>query len=216
MKLEDVLAAMEALEERGEKVSVRNVRDQIGGGSHGDIGDAIREIQKRRDRLNTIRSELPLSMKDSASELAMNLWTAAQELASRTVEDLRRGCEQRVEAAEKQASEALNDVDAAELRIDSLSHELDAKQRECVDLESTKLAVAERANAAEARLAALEAEIRVMSSHAKERERELEKAYRGIDRMTAALVGFQATVATTKSTANGRKNGNAKPANPAE
>jgi chromosome segregation ATPase len=145
----------------------------------------------------------------------MNLWTAAQELASRTVEDLRRGCEQRVATAEKQASEALNDLDAAERRVGMLSRELDTKQNEYTALESARLGVAERANASEARVAALEAEIRVMSSHAKDRERELEKAYRGIDRMTAALVGVQA-VATTRSSGNGKKNGNVKPTNHAE
>lgn len=215
MKLEDVRAAMEALEERGEKASVRKVRDQMGGGSLGDVGEAIREVQRQRDRLNTIRSELPQSLQDGASELAMNLWTAAQELASRTVEDLRRGCEQRVATAEKQASEALNDLDAAERRVGTLSRELDTKQNEYTALESARLGIVERANASEARVAALEAEIRVMSSHAKDRERELEKAYRGIDRMTAALVGVQA-VATTRSSGNGKKNSNVKPTDHAE
>jgi chromosome segregation ATPase len=207
MKLEDVLAAMEALEARSEKVSVRKVRDQMGGGSLGDVGEAIREVQKRRDRLNTIRSGLPQSLQDSASELAMNLWRAAQDLANQTVDDLRRGCEQRVATAERQASEALDDVDAAERRIGDLSGELDANRRECADLKTAKMSVEEREIAAAARLAALEAEIRVMSNHAKERERELEKAYRGIDRMTSALLGAQAGVATTKTTANVKKNG---------
>jgi len=67
-------------------------------------------------------------------------------------------------------------------------------------------------SAADVRVAALEAEIRVMRDHTSRRERDLEKAYSGIERMTAALAGTQKTKSAPRPTGNGKSAGNTKPA----
>lgn len=178
--LENVRKAMEGLEAEGKKPSMRAVRERVGVGSFTDIGEAMRRIKEDRDRLNTVRTELPQVLQDKAGLLTLDLWTAAQEMANRAIEDVRRGCEMRVTTAENQASESLREIDEADARIRDLTQRL-------AGLEKSERSASERAEAAEARVGALEAEIRVMHDHAKHRERELELAHRSVDRMVGAL-----------------------------
>jgi chromosome segregation ATPase len=70
-----------------------------------------------------------------------------------------------------------------------LSKQLAEANQACADLETSQSEAAGRAEKAEARVVALEAEVRVMRDHAKSRDREMEKAYAGLERMTAALAG---------------------------
>lgn len=187
--LEKVRKAMEDLEARGINPSVRAVRAEIGGGSYTDIGEAIRKIKEERDLLNTVRTELPQSLQDKASILIHESWVMAQELANRAIEDVRHGCEVRVTAAQLQAHESLRDIDNAEARIEELIEQLEERNAAYAELEDSERAASKRAEEAEGRVGALEAEIRVLHDHANRRERELELAYRSVERMTAAFGG---------------------------
>jgi hypothetical protein len=187
--IEEVRKAIEGMEARGINPSVRAVRTAIGGGSHTDVGEAIRKVNEKRDLLNTVRNELPQALQEKASILSLDFWLAAQELANRVVEDVRRGCEMRVANAESQANESLREIDDAEARIRELVEKLKEKDTAYAGLENSKQATTERAEGAEARVATLEAEIRARDDYATRRDRELELAYSSINRMAAAMGG---------------------------
>jgi hypothetical protein len=184
---EKVKEAIEKMEAAGIKVSVRAVREAIGGGSHSDVGEAVRAVYAERELLKTVRDELPQALQDKASIISMDFWIAAQELANRAVEDVRRGCEVRVGNAEGQANESLREIDNAEAQIRELFEQLKEKDAAYNALTDLKRAVTERAEGAEARVGALEAEVRVRDDHAKRRDRELELAYGSINQMAAAV-----------------------------
>jgi chromosome segregation ATPase len=210
---------MEDMEARGIDPSVRKVRDALGGGSFTDVGEAIRTVKAARERVRAAQSDLPQCLKDKLSILALDLWLAAQERADRVIDDVRKGCEARVGAADVQAADTLREVDEAERRIEELSRALERKQEECADLEKSAATAAQRATTAEARAAALEAEIRAMSSHAKSRERELTNAFASIERMTSLLAGGRTAAPARKP--NGKDKSTSapadeKPADPAE
>lgn len=194
--LDKVRKAMEALEARNIKPSVRKVRDEMGGGGHTEIGEAMRVIMAEREALNAVRNELPRLLQDKAGLLALELWTAAQEISRREIEDVRRGCDMRVAAAVNQAEEALRDIDDAEGQIRDLEQKL-------AIVEKIERAATDRAESAEARVGSLEAEVRAMQEHAKQRERELERAYQGVNRMAEAL-------GAKHKTKPAKSNGNAK------
>jgi chromosome segregation ATPase len=210
--IEKVRKAMTDLEARGINPTVRAVRLEIDGGSYTDVGEAIRQVKKERDRLNSVRTEMPKDLQDKLNLLSLDFWTSAQEMANRAIEDVRQGCEVRVEAAETQAHETLREIDDAESRIDDLARKLEEKHRDCAILQESEKAALDQATAAEVRVAAMEAEIRVMRDHTSRRERDLEKAYSGIERMTAALAGTQKTKSAPRPTGNGKSAGNTKPA----
>jgi chromosome segregation ATPase len=201
--LDKVREEMEALEAKGIAPSVRAVRKHIGGGSFTDVGEAIRKVQGERDLLNSVRTDLPQALKDKATILSLDFWLASQELANRAIEDVRQGCEARVAAAESQARETLSEVDDAERKIDDLSKKLAEASRARTDLEKSQKEIAGRADKAEARVAAIEAEMKVMRDHAKSREKEMEKAYAGLERMTAALAGTRKEKSAPKPATNG-------------
>jgi hypothetical protein len=187
--IEEVQKAIEDMEARGINPSVRAVRTAIGGGSHTDVGEAIRKVNKKRDLLNTVRNELPQALQEKASILSLDFWLAAQELANRVVEDVRRGCEMRVANAEGQANESLREIDDAEARIRELVEKLKEKDTAYAGLENSKQTATQRAEEAEARVGKLEAEIRARDDYATRRDRELELAYSSINRMAAAMGG---------------------------
>ncbi|MDN4987174.1 DNA-binding protein [Bradyrhizobium sp. WYCCWR 13022] len=189
--IEKVRAAMERLEASGKHPSVRAVRDAIGGGSLTDVGNAIRQVKQERDRLKAVHSELPQTLKDKVSLLALDLWSEAQERASRAIEDVRLGCELRAVAAEDQARDVLRDIDEAERRITELVADLERARRHHADLEASEKAASNRAAAAEARAAALGAEIK---------------------RMTHLLVGAKKPKGAAKPAVNDKTAANPKPA----
>lgn len=178
--LEKVRNAMEALEARNIRPSVRKVRDEMGGGGYTEIGEAMREIKAERETLRAVRTDLPRALQDKVGILALDLWTAAQEIANREVADVRQTCDVRVAAATSQAEEALQEIDQAEHRIRELVHRV-------ATLETAERAASLRAETAEARVGSLEAEVRVMHELNKQRERELDRAYQGVNRMVEAL-----------------------------
>lgn len=161
--IEKVRAAMGRLEASGRSTTVRAVRDEIGGGSMTDVGDAVRQVKQERARLNAVHSELPQSFKDKVNLLALDLWTEAQDGANRAVEDVRLGCEAKAVAAEDQARDVLRDIDEAERRIAELTADAERSRRGEAELEASEKAASNRAAAAEARAAALEAEIKRMT-----------------------------------------------------
>lgn len=206
MTLDKVRNAMEALEARNVAPSVRKVRDEMGGGGFTEIGEAIREIKAEREALRAVRTDLPRALQDKAGILALDLWTAAQEIANREIADVRQACDARVAAAASQTEEALQEIDQAELCVHQLVHKL-------ATLETAERAASLRAETAEARVGSLEAEVRVMQELNKQRERELDRAYQGVNRMAEVLGSKHKVKAKAKAktvTPNG--DGHGKPA----
>nr|WP_225183934.1 DNA-binding protein [Bradyrhizobium sp. NBAIM03] len=198
--LEKVRKAMEALEARNITPSVRKVRDEMGGGGYTEIGEAMREVKAEREALRAVRTDLPRVLQDKVGILALDLWTAAQEIANREVADVRQACDVRVAAATSQAEEALQEIDQAEHRIRELVQRV-------ATLETAERAASVRAETAEARAGSLEAEVRVMQEVNKQRERELDRAYQGVNRM-AEVLGTKHKSKAKTATPNG--DGNAK------
>lgn len=187
--LDRVREAMKDLESRGNVPSVREVRKLIGGGSMTDVGAAIRKVKEERDALNTVRTDLPQALQDKLSILSLDYWKAAQELANSAIEDVRQGAGARIAAAENQASEMLHEVDDAERRLVDLTKSLADADQVRIDLEQAHKEGVARAEKAEVRVAALEAELKVSRDHARSRDKEMERAYASLERMTAALAG---------------------------
>lgn len=185
--IDKVRAAMAEMEARGLNPSVRSVRDAVGGGSHTDIGKAVRQVNEERDRLRTVREELPQPLADKASIMSLEYWLMAQEVANRAVEDVQRGCAHRIADAQSQATAALRDLDDAEARINVLVEQACEREADNRHLETTARALGERAQMSEARIATLEGELRARDDYATRRDRELELAYGSIDRMAIAL-----------------------------
>jgi chromosome segregation ATPase len=213
--IDKVRQAMKDLEARGINATVRAVRVEIGGGSPGDVAEAVRNVKEERAARNTVRTELPEVLQDRLSLLALDFWKASQEVANRAIDDVRQGCASKVATAEDQASEAFCELDNAERRIADMSAKLDEENRRRADCEKSAQAASDRATAAEARVAVLEAEIRVMRDNANRRERELEKAYAGLRDMTAVWAGAQKAKTTARPAGNGKAAGTPKPAGPA-
>jgi len=73
MNEKNIKEAIELLEARGEKPSVRAVRSELGGkGSHTDIAAAVRKIMQERSRLKSVESEIPASLQDKISLMTLD------------------------------------------------------------------------------------------------------------------------------------------------
>jgi hypothetical protein len=87
--------------------------------------------------------------------------------------------------------------------VGDLSEKVDEAERARAVSEKARSEAVDRAEKAEARGAALEAEMKVIRDHAKIRDKEMEKAYAGLERMTAALAGTRKDKSAPKPATNG-------------
>lgn len=184
MTEDEIRKAVEALETRHEKPSVRAVRTELGNrGSHTDIGAVLRKIFEQRERLNVARHEMPQVIQDKAKLLAMDCWEAAQDLAGRGVEDARYGAEQRVARAEEQADEIMRHADQAEAQVLAITAIVEEKNSTIARLNQSEHDAIRRASGADLQVAILEAELRVSKDDAERRGKELQRLYRILDMM---------------------------------
>lgn len=182
MTEDDIRKAVESLEARNEKPSVRAVRTELGNrGSHTDIGAVLRKILEERERLNVAHHEIPRVILDKAKLLAVDFWDAAQDLANRAVEDARHGAEQRIARADEQADEIMRHADQVEGQILATTAIVEEKNATIARLTQSEHNAVRRASDAELQAAILQAELRVEKADAVRRGKELQRLYRILD-----------------------------------
>lgn len=171
-EIRKVVADMLAAEK---KPSVRTVREAVGRGSHTDIGDVLRRIQEEQERVKFAQREAPTALQDQATMLVGDLWRTAQEIANRAAEDIRAGCERRVAEALAQAKELMLAADESDAIIAGLKVKLE-------EVLSSHERSASKLEASQHKVISLEAEIRGLNQVAERREKELERAFRVLQR----------------------------------
>lgn len=152
---EQVFAAADAVEARGERPTQHNVRDELGGGSFATIGPALRRWrQAREDAADLAEVELPDSVEARGRELLALVWREASARAQAghaalqaAVADLERA----VEEAEAEGTRAVATVEKELEGERTARAELDRRFRD-LELELAGLrAVADRVEKAETR-----------------------------------------------------------------
>ncbi len=81
--VEQIWSAADALEAAGEKPTLDNVRDALGGGSFTTISKAMAQWRARKaEKSAPLREPLPAAISDRLQEFGSELWAAALELAN--------------------------------------------------------------------------------------------------------------------------------------
>lgn len=153
---EQVFAAADAVEARGERPTQHNVRDELGGGSFATIGPALRRWrQAREDAADLAEVELPDSVEARGRELLALVWREASARAQAghaalqaAVADLERA----VEEAEAELEKERADRAALDRRFRDLELELAGLRSVADRVEKAEI----RADRAEARADKLE------------------------------------------------------------
>ena len=117
---EQILAAASALESRGERVSIRSVRAELGGGDPGTIG---RILKQRREGTGTTTTEKTVSLPDTITR-TLNEW--AKQLVAAQTENIR----VELATAHEDNEALLAQMEALQGQMEALQNELDMMRRE--------------------------------------------------------------------------------------
>lgn len=136
---EQVLAAAERVRTRGEKVTVKRVREELGGtGSYTTISAALRELQ---DGAQPADGAIPPGLERGALGLVRSLWRALTGLVRQLVQDAQSGTVRRLDSMESRLNHSQNELAAMEKRwksgrdeLDELEHEVQENERHVQEL----------------------------------------------------------------------------------
>ena len=138
----EVFAAAEALTKRGERVSVRSIRAELGGGTPNRLTPLVREWKeateakaKEVDELLELPEETREALREPTEALLARMWVTVREATTRELDELQEAYESKIKTLEGEAEDAraLTDDLSAELeeakgRVDSLARELEVTQ----------------------------------------------------------------------------------------
>ena len=108
-KRQDILAAADALEAEGQKVTIKSVIQFMGGGSFEYVSPVLRDRRQARKPNYAIPSELPEPVMTTVEQLVKQtgaeLWRAVSQLADKNIEQAQQTVQADREASEQQLSE---------------------------------------------------------------------------------------------------------------
>jgi len=150
---EQIFAIADELDNAGQKTTLAVVRKHLGGGSFTTIHEAMAEWRARKARkANPLRESAPAEITDRLTELGVDVWAAAMNMANNRLAADREA----LEVARKEA-EATHQ-EAVEL-ADQLTLELEAVKAKVVRLESAAAAMSDQLAAASQQAAVEEAKV---------------------------------------------------------
>ena len=163
LQKEQIRQAAETLVERGEKPTIRAVRQELGRGSEATIGPVLRAWRKEREAEDSLVSEVPeppSEVQDQTEKLMRAIWKSARETAWSEVESREKAAKQAVDDAEdqlRQTEEVLRDVqrerDELAERVEILERERDEQAQRAEAAEKQAAEQVRRAEMAEQRVA---------------------------------------------------------------
>ncbi|MET4696882.1 DNA-binding protein [Endozoicomonas lisbonensis] len=108
-KRQDIMAAADALEAEGQKVTIKSVIQFMGGGSFEYVSPVLRDRRQARKPVYAIPSELPEPVMATVEQLVKQtgaeLWSAVSQLADEKIEQAQQAAQADREASEQQLSE---------------------------------------------------------------------------------------------------------------
>jgi chromosome segregation ATPase len=164
---EQIFAAADELAAAGQNPTLANVRKALGGGSFTTISEAMNEWRGRKtSSAVTIREPLPPAMSEKLTDLGVDLWATALEIANARLTSERESLEtirQETETARQEAAEVADQVtlelEQAKARIADYEAGKAILLRQAVELRVQLAAANERAAVAEVRVEELRAEL---------------------------------------------------------
>ena len=176
---EQIFEVADNLDAAGQNPTLAAVRKAIGGGSFTTISEAMNEWRSRKTAEATpIRDPAPQIVTEKLTELGVDVWSIALEMANKRLASEREALEvvrvemeeSRQEAAEL-ADQLTVELDEAKARIEVLEASEKSAKAEVDKVRSEMIAIRERAATAEARAN----ELRIELDHA---HKELEHAHK--------------------------------------
>jgi len=177
---EQVNQAAEAVAARNERVTVANVRSELGGGSFSTIAPLVKAWKEQHTAEAAAAEELPDEAKQAGEEAARKIWSAAQADAAERIEHIRADADQRVANAETANQEAL-----AEVR--RLEKTLEERETEYQTLEKSLDGARESSREYEAAVQARDATITSLREQLDEKSRAVENAQGKLDDLREQL-----------------------------
>jgi len=176
---EKIFAAADALNERGQKPTLILVRKEIGGGSYTTIQDALNQWRAGKITVAApVCEPMPQSVSEKLNELGNSLWLTAVETANSRFASER----ETLESARLETETARRE--AAEL-ADQLSGELEAAQARIATLEAEQTAIQTAANEAKNRAEIAEAQTNELRQQLARDREALDKAIETAMKATA-------------------------------
>ena len=143
---DDILKAADALERDNERVTMETVRQFLGGGSFATISPVLREWKESRKSQVAIVIDMPAELKKAAERLEAEFWQVASGLANERLVAVQAESDAKVEEAQAERDEALQEVSRLEVEIENLSaqqqqltEQLAEKEQKIANLEKALL-----------------------------------------------------------------------------
>ncbi|WP_417583423.1 DNA-binding protein [Pelagibacterium sp.] len=177
MELTKIEAAVAALEECGRDVTVRSVREALGGGSMTDVAAGLKAHREKRRMADAIQREIPPQLMDTLNEILVQVWSHVSSEHSKRLEMVQRGAASAASESDAALNELSRYVDEITLELETAkNHSHDA----ALELEGCRSALGENEKLlaiAENRLD----DLREQLSEARQREIILIESLRGTD-----------------------------------
>lgn len=152
ISLEDVQAAVNEIEKRGECVTHMAVRRELGDtGSLSTIGKHLLKIRSHGASKNRRTTDLPEELSIALTNSVSELWTHAQDIAQRDIESIRRA--------------ALEQTEELQREVEQICVSFDKQAEKLVDLEMTLEQSLARLKEAEKALVVVETEKTELEKH---------------------------------------------------
>ena len=164
---EKIFAAADALDEQGQKPTLRLIRKEIGGGSYSTIQDALKKWHAGTAKTAApIREPIPQNVSAKLEEFGNNVWSAAVEMANARItserealETVRAETEALREEATQLADQLTAELEAAAARITAMEAEATETGNKLAETQNTLAMTQARAETGEARADELRTEL---------------------------------------------------------
>ena len=183
--IEEIHAAADTVEARGDKVTQARVRAELGGGSFTDINAAMKSWTGKKRATPKLREASPEGIREELDRFATQIWQTALDMANKRIQDELAAIELMREEMEREKAEIMTEADALAAELDATqgkNRELDArvqgleKELKTAERERENARVAEQA--AQARLETSAGMIDELKSDKKKLMEIVEKGYK--------------------------------------
>lgn len=149
MELKKIEAAVAALEESGRDVTVRSVREVLGGGSMTDVAAGLKAHRETRRMADDIEREIPPKLLETLNGILVQVWSTVASEHSKRLEMVQRGAASAASESDAALQELSKYVDELTLELECMKEESSNTEAELavyrseLDEKEKKLAVAE-------------------------------------------------------------------------
>ncbi|MBK3779964.1 hypothetical protein G3A43_06825 [Paraburkholderia aspalathi] len=194
---EQIFAAADEIDARGQAPTLTAVRQAVGGGSFTTISEAMAVWRARREARKTGSAEpVPDALSAALGEFGQSVWAAAVDLAQARLASEREKLEQERNQAEAVRAEAVQLADALTADLDRLQHQLQQTLERAQQAEQGLAGAREdlteervRAAGAESRATELEERVRAMGEESQRLHSHNEQLGLALTRLAGAQAG---------------------------